>query len=207
MTTCYVNPGSTVATRALRAARFWRNGDGGEAARAVPDNAFELTALDERLSRRRATRERLVRQGWSSGTRTWFCGHAGRHGPQLPAKPPECLITADLGPIVYSIHHPFVASASAANSTTWWDEFGYLVAHTSAAGQAPVVVGEWTNIDAGRPPHLSVAYNPYCWPSAPSSVRMFLAYLQKIKVGMNAYPVPPLLGAGADVLSWFRSRN
>lgn len=157
--------------------------------------------------------------------------------------PHKCLITADLGPIVYSIHHPFVASAAAANSTTWWDEFGYLVAHTSASGQAPVVVGEWTNIDAGRPPDLSKAYSPYCWPSAPSSVRKFLAYLQKIKVGLSAYQladgfmlkidkqwtdttnytddqwsnsfcdykpgkaVPPLLGAGADVLSWFRARN
>lgn len=157
--------------------------------------------------------------------------------------PPGCLITADLGPIVYSIHHPFVPTAAAANSTTWWDEFGYLVAHTSPSGQAPVVVGEWTNIDAGRPPDLHKAYSPYCWPSAPDSVRKFLAYLQKIKVGMNAYqlaagymlkadkkwtdttnytdhswsnsfcdykpgkPVPPLLGAGADVLRWFRAQN
>lgn len=101
--------------------------------------------------------------------------------------PATCLITAGLGPVVYSIHHPYVASASKATSATWWDEFGYLVDHPAASGQAPVVVGEWTNIDAGDPPDPSKAYSPYCWPSAPASVRKFLAYLQTIKVGLSAY--------------------
>lgn len=157
--------------------------------------------------------------------------------------PPKCLITADLGPVVYSIHHPYVASASKANSSTWWYEFGYLVDHIAPSGQAPVVVGEWTNIDAGDPPNLSKSYSPYCWPSAPASVRNFLTYLQTIRVGLSAYqlaagymlkadkqwtdttnytdhswsnsyctykpgkPVPPPLGAGADVLRWFQTRN
>lgn len=65
------------------------------------------------------------------------------------APAPNCLITADLGPVVYSIHHPYVAAATDANSSTWWGEFGYLVDHPAASGQAPVVDGEWTNEDAG----------------------------------------------------------
>lgn len=53
-----------------------------------------------------------------------------------------------------------------------------------------------------------MAYSPYCWPSAPSSVRKFLAYLQKIKVGMSAYQLADgFMLTGADVLSWFRARN
>lgn len=159
-----------------------------------------------------------------------------------------CLITADLGPVVYAIHHPYVASASQANSSTWWDEFGYLVDHPAASGQAPMIAGEWTNFDAANPPpNLANGkkYQPYCWPDAPASVHNFLGYLQAIGVGMSAYqlsagtllkangqwtdttnytdhpwsnsyctyvggqtaPRPPLLGAGADILHWFRQQT
>ena len=160
----------------------------------------------------------------------------------------SCLITADLGPVVYSFHHPQISSASQANSTTWWDDFGYLVNHAEASGQAPVVAGEWTNFDAWLPPSslkTNQTYAPYCWHGAPASVGNFLGYLQKIGVGMSAYQlappylikaagkwtdtlnytdhswsdsycsytkgqpasVPPPLGAGADILSWFQREN
>lgn len=106
----------------------------------------------------------------------------------------NCLITADLGPVVYAIHHPQISSAAQANSSTWWLEFGYLVDHPAKTGQAPVVAGEWTNLDAGDPPSnlkSGQKYAPYCWPNAPKSVANFLGYLQKIGVGMSAYQLAP----------------
>lgn len=165
-----------------------------------------------------------------------------------------CLLSASLGPVVYEVHHPYVATASQANSATWWSEFGYLVDKTAATGQAPVVIGEWTDFDAANPPNLKKKYMAPCWPDAPVSVQKFLSYLQRIGVGLNAYQLdfgslltvhpswttpsswtdttnytddawkdsycvycppkegqkpslPPLLGAGADVLSFFRAQD
>jgi len=95
---------------------------------------------------------------------------------------PQCLITAALGPIVYSIHHPFADANTPASSATWWKEFGYLVDHPDPAGVAPVVAGEWTNFTASAAnPH------PFCWLDAPTSVPNFLSYLQTLGVGMSAY--------------------
>lgn len=168
---------------------------------------------------------------------------AGMDNSTECAPNPNCLITSDLGPIVYSIHHPYADSANPADSATWWKEFGYLVDHPAPSGQAPVVVGEWTNFTAAMPPNPSQSYSPYCWSNAPTSVPAFLSYLQTIGVGLNAYQLaggyllkasenwtdttnytdtswqpgycsyspgespPPLLGAGADVLSWFQSQD
>jgi Cellulase (glycosyl hydrolase family 5) len=93
-----------------------------------------------------------------------------------------CLITASLGPIVYSIHHPFADASTPANSATWWKEFGYLIDHPASTGVAPVVAGEWTNFAASAAnPH------PYCWLDAPTSVPNFLSYLQTLGVGLSAY--------------------
>lgn len=165
---------------------------------------------------------------------------------------PFCLLPQRLGPIVYAIHHMYVATAAQANSSTWWDEFGYLVDKIAPVGQAPVVVGEWTNADDGDPPNPSEpSSSSYCWPSAPASVQKFLTYLQQIGVGLNGYQLaarsllkvnptdkvpsswtdttnytdrpwqdsycaytpgkgrtpPPLLGAGADILHFFRTQE
>jgi hypothetical protein len=96
---------------------------------------------------------------------------------------PRCLITAALGPIVYSLHHPYVdQGGNPANSATWWREFGYLVDHPDPVGVAPVVVGEWTNFTAS-PAHPT----PYCWAEAPTSVPAFLSYLQRLDVGLSVY--------------------
>jgi anti-anti-sigma regulatory factor len=89
---------------------------------------------------------------------------------------------AGLGPIVYSIHHPFADASTPANSTTWWKEFGYLIDHPASTGVAPVVAGEWTNFTASAAnPH------PYCSLDAPTSVPNFLSYLQTLGVGLSAY--------------------
>lgn len=97
-------------------------------------------------------------------------------------------LDADLAPIVYSIHHPYVSARTPANPATWWKEFGYLVDRADPAGVAPVVVGEWTNYTAS-----ATSRNPPCWRDAPTSVPRFLAYLQMLGVGMNAYQLtgPP----------------
>ena len=99
----------------------------------------------------------------------------------VPASGTSYLVADSLNKVVYSIHHPYASSATPANSTTWWNEFGYLIDHPAATGVAPVVAGEWTNFTAAT---LS---NPYCWPDAPTSVPAFLAYLQKLGVGLSAY--------------------
>lgn len=153
-----------------------------------------------------------------------------------PSSGTSYLVNDPLNRVVYSIHHPYASSTTPANSTTWWDEFGYLIDHPAATGVAPVVVGEWTNFTA------ATADSPYCWSDAPTSVPAFLGYLQKLGVGLNVYQLsggymikvneewtdttnytdapwessyctytsgtrPPLLGAGADVLAWFQSQN
>jgi len=154
-----------------------------------------------------------------------------------PPGGPSYLIADSLHRVVYSIHHPYASASTPANSTTWWDEFGYLIDHPQPAGIAPVMAGEWTNTTA------VTQNNPYCWPDAPTSVPAFLSYLQKLGVGLNAYQLsggyllksggppwtnttnytddpwqsgyctyisgtrPPLLGAGADVLAWYQSQN
>jgi hypothetical protein len=146
------------------------------------------------------------------------------------------LITDSLNRVVYSIHHPYAGPGVPANSTTWWNEFGYLVNHPGPAGIAPVVAGEWTNVTAHQ------QNNPYCWSDAPTSVPAFLGYLAKLGVGLSGYQLaanylvkadkawtdttnytdqawnpafcsyssgarPPLLGAGADIRAWFQSQD
>ncbi|MBV8995598.1 MAG: cellulase family glycosylhydrolase, partial [Pseudonocardiales bacterium] len=154
-----------------------------------------------------------------------------------PSGGPSYLITDSLHRVVYSIHHPYASATVPANSTTWWNEFGYLIDHPVPVGVAPVVAGEWTNVTA------AVQDNPYCWLDAPTSVPAFLSYLQKLGVGMNAYQLaigyllkadgppwtdttnytdspwkssyctyssgqrPPLLGAGADIRAWFQAQD
>lgn len=159
--------------------KLWRNGGLGPCGSNQPAyQGMEAAAGHIR------TYDHAANLLWAEGP-GWANTLAGLDRGCLPR--PNCLLSAAVGPVVYAIHHPYVGSASQANPSTWRDEFGYLVDHPAAAARAPVVVGEWTNIDAANPANTASAFSPYCWPGAPVSVARFLAYLQHIGVGMSAY--------------------
>ncbi len=213
---------------------LWRNGGPGPCGPRQPDY-LGMEAVASHLRASDGARNLLWVEG--PGAASTLAGLTGGCGTS-----PACLISANLGPVVYSVHHPFVASAAQANPATWGPEFGYLTGSAGGPAVAPVVAGEWTNIDAGNaaPGHPVRAY---CWPDAPRTVPAFLRYLQSIGAGMSAYQLsagrllkgsgqwtlttnytddpwantfcayhgygalPPLLGAGADILAWFRQQD
>jgi hypothetical protein len=115
---------------------------------------------------------------------------AGLAQPDCGSTPTgNCFITPSLGPLVYSVHHPYgsdpTMSSPPANTSTWWNEFGWVVDHPDATGWAPVVLGEWTNFDSYN--GSSVNPGKTCWSDAPTSIPNFLSYLNTIGVGLNAY--------------------
>lgn len=122
---------------------------------------------------------------------------AGLAKPECGSTPTgNCFITPALGPLVYAVHHPYGSDVTkkhspTANPTTWFAEFGWVVAHQEPVGNAPVVVGEWTNFDSFN--GAKVAPGASCWSDAPKQVPAFLAYLKSIGVGLNAYQLasPP----------------
>jgi hypothetical protein len=73
-------------------------------------------------------------------------------------------------PMMYSVHHP-QGPHTAAN---WSRQFGWLAQQR----WAPVVDGEWTNFAARR---------GECWPDAPARVPAYLAYLQRLRIGMTVW--------------------
>ena len=84
--------------------------------------------------------------------------------------------------VVYAVHHP----SDPQGPTSWDADFGYLV----ETGVAPVVDGEWTNYELA----LTVGYQPRrssCWPTAPTAVPQYLAYLSSLGIGLNAYQLQP----------------
>jgi hypothetical protein len=111
-----------------------------------------------------------------AGLATTACG---------PTPTGNCLISPGLGPVVYSVHHPYASPVAGQNPpadpATWWKEFGWVVDHPKPSGVAPVVAGEWTNYP------WYVTQPSTCWPDAPVSVPGFLSYLQTLGVGLNAY--------------------
>src|SRR5262249_15542875 len=72
-----------------------------------------------------------------------------------------------------------------ANTATWFKEFGWVVDHPAAQGDAPVVLGEWTNFDSFH--GAGVGPGSSCWSDAPKQVPNFLSYLKTIGVGLSAY--------------------
>jgi hypothetical protein len=137
---------------------------------------------------------------------------AGLAQPDCGSTPTgNCFITPSLNPIVYAVHHPYgsdITSSTSppANTSTWWDEFGWVVDHPDVSGWAPVVAGEWTNFDdyGGK-----TTPGKTCWSDAPTSVPNFLSYLAKLGVGLNAYQLDAptagyLLKAG---LNWTDTTN
>lgn len=204
---------------------LWRNGGTGQCGPAVHYQGMDAVVYHLRVFD--GTRNLVWVEGPGTGNTL-----AGLLRGPCPGRP-NCLITADLGPVAYAIHHPYVSEpAVPATSATWWKEFGYLIDRSSSHGVAPVVAGEWTNF-SGK--------GAYCWPDAPVSVPRFLSYLQALGIGMSAYQLaPPYLiqssgagsdptfypspevrvdcnqgiwpsgqiqGPGADILAWFRARD
>ena len=117
---------------------------------------------------------------------------AGLAQPDCGSTPTgNCFITPSLGPVVYSLHHPYGSditnpTSPPANTATWWDEFGWVIDHPdTASGLAPVVIGEWTNFDAYNASGTSPGHT--CWSDAPTSIPGFLSYLNTLGVGLNAY--------------------
>ena len=116
---------------------------------------------------------------------------AGLAQPDCGSTPTgNCFISPSLGPVVYSVHHPYGSditnsSSPPADTATWWDEFGWVIDHPAASGTAPVVLGEWTNFDAYNASGTSPGKT--CWSDAPTSIPNFLSYLNTLGVGLNAY--------------------
>ena len=77
-------------------------------------------------------------------------------------------------PMAYSIHHP----SGPHQVWNWRKQFGWLAEQR----YAPVVDGEWTNFAASR---------GECWPDAPQRVPVFLAYLQRLRIGMTVWKLGP----------------
>jgi hypothetical protein len=141
--------------------KLWRNGGPGPGGRNQP--AYQ--GMDGVVSRIR-TYDHAANLLWVEGP-GFADTLAGLDRGCQPS--PNCLISASLGPVVYAIHHPYVGPAAQANSATRRDDFGSLVDQPAAPVRAPVVVGEWTTIDAANPADTGTAYSPYCWPDAPVS--------------------------------------
>jgi Cellulase (glycosyl hydrolase family 5) len=77
-------------------------------------------------------------------------------------------------PMMYSIHHP----AGPRTAANWSHQFGWLAEQR----YSPVVDGEWTNFAADR---------SECWPDAPQRVPAYLAYLERLHVGMTVWKLGP----------------
>jgi hypothetical protein len=87
--------------------------------------------------------------------------------------------------IVYAFHHPPPPQTPA----SWGKDFGYLV----FAKHAPVVDGEWTNYTPLRGQYIPPAKDTSawatfeCWRDARTAVPAYLAYLQKLGIGMTIW--------------------
>lgn len=154
-----------------------------------------------------------------------------------PTGGPDYLITDPLNRVVYSVHHPYADAGTPADSATWWKEFGYLIDHPGSRGVAPVVAGEWTNFTAAQAdspycwpdaPQSVPAFLTYLATIGVgmSAYQLASGTLLTVsgspwtkttnytdhpwKSGYCTYSSgsrPPLLGAGRDVLRWFRQQN
>ncbi|HEY1917492.1 MAG TPA: cellulase family glycosylhydrolase [Streptosporangiaceae bacterium] len=164
----------------------------------------------------------------SGNSLTGLTGPASRHDR-------DYLISDPLGKVVYAIHHPYAGRGAPPDPATWRKEFGYLVQGPQAI--APVVVGEWTNFTAAQldvpycwanapqsvPEFLDYlaiihaglnAYQldggtllradgpPWTDTTNYTSARWRSSYCR-----YSSGWVPPLLGAGQDVLTWFRNQG
>jgi Cellulase (glycosyl hydrolase family 5) len=125
--------------------------------------------------------------------------------------------------VVYAIHHP----TGAHDASNWDQQYGYLLNQK----HAPVVEGEWTNHELGKP-----GTNSACWPDAYTgkSVQHYLSYLTTEHIGLSAFtltgnyllfdqknvnPLQPRIidkhwncaasgeGAGLDIYNFFKARN
>ena len=165
---------------------LWRNGGSSNGDCGPVENYQGMDAVAYHIRNQDSDTQTLL---WVEGPGT--AGTlAGLAQPDCGSTPTgTCFITPSLGPLVYSIHHPYgsdpTMSSPSADPSTWWNEFGWVVDHPAATGWAPVVLGEWTNFDSYN--GSSVNPGKSCWSDAPTSIPDFLSYLNTIGVGLNAY--------------------
>lgn len=86
--------------------------------------------------------------------------------------------------ISYSFHHPTVLG-TARTEANWDTQFGDLV----RLDQASVNEGEWNTRSYQNPtvPPASNGDSGPCWSDAPTAVPQYLAYLQRLGVGLTAW--------------------
>jgi hypothetical protein len=92
-------------------------------------------------------------------------------------------LTDPEGDLVYDYHHTTTIGGPAGSATPdvadWSTQFGDMV-----AGQlAPVTDGEWTNRSQGT----AASPATECWPTAPTAVPAYLAYLDAEGIGLSAW--------------------
>jgi phospholipase C len=84
--------------------------------------------------------------------------------------------------LVYDYHHvaaPGPAGSTAPDVASWSRQFGDMVADQVA----PVTDGEWTNRSQGT----AASPAAECWPTAPTAVPAYLAYLDAEGIGLSAW--------------------
>lgn len=139
--------------------------------------------------------------------------------------------------VVYSVHHPYTKLGAPVGRATWWKAFGYLVDASATRGLAPVVVGEWTNFSAAQTdlpycwPNAPQAVPEFLGYLAAIGVGLNVYQLsdgtmlqadgppwtdttnytdspwQPSDCEFTSGWMPPLLGAGQDVLTWFQNQD
>jgi hypothetical protein len=92
-------------------------------------------------------------------------------------------LTDPEGDLVYDYHHTTTPGGPAGSGTpdvaNWSTQFGDMVADQVA----PVTDGEWTNRSQGT----AASPAAECWPTAPTAVPAYLAYLDAEGIGLSAW--------------------
>jgi cellulase (glycosyl hydrolase family 5) len=204
---------------------LWRNGGTFTGCGQAKVTYLGLQAVAGQVRREGATNLLWIEGPGSGNSLTGLASPNGR----------DYLISDPLSKVVYAIHHPYAGRGAPPDPATWQKEFGYLIRGPRAI--APVVVGEWTNFTAAHldvpycwanapqsvPEFLDylaaihVGLNAYeldggtlltaNGPPWTDTTNYTDARWRSSYCSYTSGWVPPLLGAGQDVLTWFRNQD